>query len=233
MQLKSPFRETHGLNPDVLEDDIEIPIRDGSVILARVYYPAERITINDSLPLFIFFHGGGFCIGSRYDDFESNRAVALRNKAVVVSPEYRLAPENYFPTAVHDGLDTLQWVAAKAHKIHPSTSSFAGLIVGSTSSGGNIASAVIYLNRDQEHPVKVTGQFLSVAPLLPAPVVPEKYRRDCSSAEEANEFSFPSQDLIQLFLDESLFNHSFYPRPHLVLRIASTSKINHNSVTPH
>lgn len=85
-------------------------MRDGSMISARVYSPTE-IATGCNLPLFIFFHGGGFCIGSRYDDYESNRTIARRNKVVIISPEYRLAPEYPFPTAVHDGLDTLQWVS--------------------------------------------------------------------------------------------------------------------------
>lgn len=109
-KAKRADREVHGLHPDVSEHDVEIPIRDGNAIPARVYYPAGKVTTNRSLPILIFFHGGGFCIGGRCDDFESNRAIALRNKAVVVSPEYRLAPEYPFPTAILDGLDTLQWV---------------------------------------------------------------------------------------------------------------------------
>jgi acetyl esterase/lipase len=75
--------------------------------------------------------------------------------------------------------------------------------VGGTSSGGNIANAVIYLNRDQEHPVRVTGQFLSVAPLLPAPVVPAEYRLEYVSHEENKDISLPSSDLEQLFLCKS------------------------------
>jgi acetyl esterase/lipase len=109
-EAKRAAREAQGLHPDVSEHDIVIPIRDGSIISARLYYPAENVATDRSLPILIFFHGGGFCIGNRCDDFESNRAIALRNKAVVVSPEYRLAPEHPFPIAVYDGLDTLQWV---------------------------------------------------------------------------------------------------------------------------
>jgi acetyl esterase/lipase len=111
-KAKRAHRELHGLHPDVSEHDIEIPIRDGSAIPARVYYPAELATTNRSLPILVFFHGGGFCIGNRCDDFESNRAIAVKNKAVIVSPEYRLAPEHPFPTAVFDGLDTIKWVRA-------------------------------------------------------------------------------------------------------------------------
>lgn len=94
--------------PGITEKDIKIPVRDGTEILARVFAPeAEGQT---ALPILIFFHGGGFCIGNRYDDLESNRAIAARAKVVVVSLEYRLAPEHPFPQAIHDGLDSLHWV---------------------------------------------------------------------------------------------------------------------------
>jgi alpha/beta hydrolase fold. len=107
-------------------------------------------------------------------------------------------------------------VAANAHTIHLSASPNAGLIVGGTSSGGNIANAVVYLNRDQERPVNVTGQFLCVAPLLPAPVIPAKYRPDHISAEENKDLSIPPPDLVQLFLCKYLFRHSA-PSPAFVL----------------
>lgn len=92
------------------EREVNIPLRDNTTIPAILYAPSDPTGSSGSLPLFIFFHGGGFCIGSRHDDSESNRELALQNRVVVVSPEYRLAPEHPFPVAVHDGLDVLQWV---------------------------------------------------------------------------------------------------------------------------
>ncbi|KAL2844853.1 Alpha/Beta hydrolase protein [Aspergillus pseudodeflectus] len=200
-EAKSKARSAQGPHPDIIERDITIPTRDGGSILAHVYYPAHPADgCSTTLPVFVFFHGGGFCIGSRHDDFESNRAIALRNNVVVISPEYRLAPEHPFPTAVYDGLDTLQWVAANVRLIHPSALIPAGLIIGGTSSGGNIANAVLYLNRDQENVVPVTGQFLSIAPLLPSPVVPEKYRKAYRSAEENRAYAIPPPEMVHSFL---------------------------------
>ncbi|KAL4821923.1 Alpha/Beta hydrolase protein [Aspergillus spinulosporus] len=213
--LPDPDFEKLGHHPDVTEQEIEIPVRHGCTILANVYLPADPAAAGTALPVFIFFHGGGFCIGNRYDDFESNRTIALRNKVTVVSPEYRLAPEHPFPTAVYDGLDTLQWIAANAHRIHPSASPSNGLIIGGTSSGGNIASAVLYLNRDRENPIPVSGQFLSVAPLLPDPVVPAKYRQAYTSAGENRSFAVPPPELVELFLCDPFNNprgHADIPR---------------------
>lgn len=75
-----------------------------------------------------------------------------------------------------------------------------------TSAGGSIANAVVYLNRDLGSPVKVKGQFLSVAPLLPPPVVPERYKDDYVSHEQNRDVAIPSVELGQLFLGE--INHS-------------------------
>lgn len=116
-------------------------------------------------------------------------------------------------------------VAANGHEIHPSASPSAGIIVGGTSSGGNIANAVVYLNRDQTSPVKVTGQFLSVPPLIPAPVVPDKYRQDYTSVEQNNAFSIPPPELIQVFLCKYLLMTTPYSlnRGNLYFRYRTTS----------
>lgn len=76
----------------------------------------------------------------------------------------------------------------------------AGLIIAGTSAGGSIANAVVYLNRDLGCPVKVTGQLLSVAPLLPISVVPEQYKKDYVSHEQNRDVAIPSPKMGQLFI---------------------------------
>lgn len=100
------------------ERDIEIPVRDGSSILAYVYAPS-KYTSTDELPMLLFFHGGGFCIGTRHDDLESNRVLTSKAGVIIVSLEYRLAPEHPFPQAIHDGLDALHWVCNNFMMTHP------------------------------------------------------------------------------------------------------------------
>lgn len=86
---KADIRENSGGPPrGVREWEIEIPTRDGSVIPAWVYGPSHEVAANE-LPIFICFHGGGFCLGNRYDDFSSSRAIALRNNTLVASVDYR------------------------------------------------------------------------------------------------------------------------------------------------
>ncbi|KAL2824970.1 Alpha/Beta hydrolase protein [Aspergillus pseudoustus] len=226
-EAKSKARSVQGPHPDITEQDITIPTRDGGSILTRVYYPTlPAAGGSTALPVFLFFHGGGFCIGSRFDDFEANRAIALRNRVVVISPEYRLAPEHPFPTAVYDGLDTLQWIATNVRLIHPSASIAAGLIIGGTSAGGNIASAVLYLNRDQENVIPVTGQFLSVAPLLPSPVVPEKYREAYRSAEGSWAYDIPPPEMVHSFLS------AYKPDIHSPLMVPFNHAKGHADIPP-
>lgn len=107
--LKAKAREAlGGPPPNLTERDIEIPVRDGRSILAYVYAPKDTVT--DALPILLFFHGGGFCIGSRHDDLESNRTIATEAGIIIVSLEYSLAPKHPFPQAIHDGIDALHWV---------------------------------------------------------------------------------------------------------------------------
>ncbi|KAH6952539.1 Alpha/Beta hydrolase protein [Ilyonectria sp. MPI-CAGE-AT-0026] len=198
--LKAKAREAlGGPPPNLTERDIEIPVRDGSSILAYIYAPS-KYTPTDESPMLLFFHGGGFCLGTRHDDLESNRVLTSKAGVIVVSLEYRLAPEHPFPQAIHDGLDALYWIAENPSQVHPSASPSAGLVIGGASAGASIANAVVYLNRDLGSPIKVTGQFLSVAPLIPPPLVPEKYKDDYVSHEQNKNVTIPSEELTQLLL---------------------------------
>ena len=95
--------------PGVQEYSIQIPIRDGTSIPAWITAPA---TVHQQLfPILLFFHGGGFGIGNSKDETESNRLLALKAGIIVVSVEYRLAPEYKFPTCIHNGVDALKWVS--------------------------------------------------------------------------------------------------------------------------
>lgn len=107
---KAQHRSSHLAPPTGLREwDIKIPTRDGSAIPALVYGPTVEAV--SERPILLFFHGGGWCIGNRFDDFQANRAIAVENDIIVISVDYRLAPEHPFPTAVYDGLDALQWVS--------------------------------------------------------------------------------------------------------------------------
>jgi acetyl esterase/lipase len=90
-------------------------------------------------PCVINFHGGGFTLGTAHDDCRWAGVVVDKVEAVVVSVDYRLAPEFPFPTAVEDGADAVLWLAQHASELHidPSRMALSGF-----SSGANMSFTV-------------------------------------------------------------------------------------------
>ncbi|KAI1749956.1 Alpha/Beta hydrolase protein [Xylaria castorea] len=102
------------------------------------YVPEEytRSEKNTKWPAVINFHGGGFMIGSATDDARFARFVTEKSKAIFVSVDYRLAPENPFPVAVEDGADALLYVIRNAAELRVDPDRLA---TSGFSAGGNIA----------------------------------------------------------------------------------------------
>jgi acetyl esterase len=114
----------------------------------RLYRPAGS-EAGAALPACVYIHGGGFVIGSvpLYDNL--CRLLANAAGCVVVSVEYRLAPEQPFPAAVEDCFAALRWVAAQAGTLGIDAGRLA---VGGDSAGGNLAAVCALLARDQGGP---------------------------------------------------------------------------------
>lgn len=89
----------------------DVVINKETNLWARVYVPLS-CSHGNKLPLLVYFHGGGFCVGSAawscYHDFLTN--LVSKAKCVVVSVDYRLAPENRLPVAYDDGFNALMWL---------------------------------------------------------------------------------------------------------------------------
>src|SRR3954471_2085010 len=92
--------------------NLHIPMRDGSTIAARLYAPTTQ-----PLPMLLYFHGGGFTIGSIASHDTLCRVLARDGGCAVVSIAYRLAPEHRFPTAVDDAWDATRWLARQARSL--------------------------------------------------------------------------------------------------------------------
>lgn len=84
-------------------------MRDGEEIQVRIYTPKEEGQ-TAGRPLFVFYHGGGCCLGSIERESRYCRMFVREFGGVAVSVGYRLAPEFKFPTAVYDAFDALKWV---------------------------------------------------------------------------------------------------------------------------
>ena len=119
-------------------EDVRIPVGDG-MIGARIYHPRPGAV----LPGLVFYHGGGFVIGTLDTHDGLCRALARAADCAVVSVDYRLAPEHPFPTPVEDAYAAKQWVAANASDLGLDPGRIA---VGGDSAGGNLAAVVAQLS---------------------------------------------------------------------------------------
>nr|AIT69729.1 lipase/esterase AS-Trib20-ORF2 [uncultured bacterium] len=114
-------------------------------IPVRVYTPEGA----GRKPVVVFFHGGGWVIGSLDSHDATCRAVCNAAGAVVVSVDYRMAPEHKFPAAPDDCFAVTKWVAENAASIGADG---ARIAVAGDSAGGNLAAAVTLMARERGGP---------------------------------------------------------------------------------
>jgi acetyl esterase len=129
----------------VAEHSIAIP---GGAIAARSYRPAG--CGDDIRPLVVYFHGGGWLLGSIDSHDAICRSLANASAAVVLNVGYRLAPEAHFPAAADDALDATRWAHANAARLGADPSRLA---VAGDSAGGNLAAVVCQDLRDAGEPL--------------------------------------------------------------------------------
>jgi acetyl esterase len=132
-------------------EDFTIPARDGYAIPARLYAPSRG-----KLPLLVYFHGGGFVIGSIASHDILCRELSRLAGCAVVSVEYRLAPEYRFPTAFDDAWDAFHWLAANGPTLGVDSSRLA---VGGDSAGGTLAAVCAIMARDAGIPLRLQLLF--------------------------------------------------------------------------
>jgi acetyl esterase len=134
---------------------LAIPSPDGS-IPARVYTPKAPRRSNGLAPCLVFFHGGGWVIGDLDSHDVVCRKLADEGELIVISVDYRLAPEHKFPAAVDDAITATKWIADNAKQLGIDASR---LMVGGDSAGGNLAAVVAIAARDGGGPA-IAGQVL-------------------------------------------------------------------------
>jgi acetyl esterase len=140
------FIESRNYDPDPVGrvEDREIEGPHGPIAL-RIFWPAGAP--EGPLPVFMFYFGGGFVIGSVESREPQCRKIANETGSIVVAPHYRQAPEHKFPAAHDDAWTAAQWVAANAAVLGGDP---ARLAVGGDSAGGQLAAVIAQRARDED-----------------------------------------------------------------------------------
>ena len=155
---RRPLDTTYTINSII---DVEL----NGGLSVRVYIPRDVIHDQDKKkkhenlikPVILYFHGGGFVLGSTKGDDSKVITVCNNTNNVVVSVEYRLAPENKFPAAIEDGVSALNWLLY-GEGINKFGGDKSKIILMGESAGGAIAASIAALHYSQtlrsESPIK-------------------------------------------------------------------------------
>ena len=207
-QARELFEQFGAVDPGIalpaVEDlTIEGPAGDLPV---RLYDPRDGDR-NRETPLLLFFHGGGFVVGSIDTHDGVCRKLAAETGYPILSVEYRLAPEHPFPAALRDCYGALEWVAGNAGELGADPDR---LVVAGDSAGGNLAAATALLARDRDGP-SIASQVL-VYPVTGDP-------RGTDSYSENAEGYFLTADQMEWYHDRYLADDidagNVYARPRL------------------
>jgi acetyl esterase len=151
-RMAASFAEMIGPGPEVTRSsDHTLLSVDGSSFGATVLVPDGPVRA-----VVVYYHGGGWVVGSAADYDHLCRTIANRTQCAVVNVDYRLAPEHPYPAAADDCYAALGWAADNVDSI---AGSVVPLIVCGDSSGGNLAAVVAQRTRDRNGP-KIALQAL-------------------------------------------------------------------------
>ena len=188
--LAGPLQEVARVEDRIVPGAQPIPI--------RVYWPEA----GKDLPAVVYYHGGGWVFGSLDGVDRSCRALANASGCVIISVDYRLAPEYKFPAAVDDADAALRYVAEHAEEFDIDPNRIA---VGGDSAGGNLAATVCLVARDRGGP-KIAFQ------LLVYPVT--DYEDDRPSSHEFAEGYFLTTAMMDYFWGHYLVRPEDGTHPH-------------------
>lgn len=139
-------------------DTLTFTARDGAGLSMRCWTPLENPVYSavHGAPALLYFHGGGFTVGSSVTHGQLCQRLAAWSGCHVLSLDYRLAPEHRFPVAHQDAWDALNWLHSQAASIGIDP---LRLAVGGDSAGGTLAAATALMARDARLPLKLQMLF--------------------------------------------------------------------------
>lgn len=139
---------------DVEHREYEMAGHGGDRIVVSAFRPRA---VPDSRPAVLYAHSGGLMFGDRFNALDASLDWVERLGAVLICPEYRLAPEYPDPYAREDMYAALEWLARNARTLGVDTGR---IVVAGASSGGGLAAGVALAARDRDGPA-IQGQMLS------------------------------------------------------------------------
>jgi acetyl esterase len=145
-ELRSAYLETCREQFGPVEEVQSVEDRDADGVAVRIYRPAES---GEPMRALVYFHGGGWVVGSVDTHDGLARAFANRTPCVVVSVDYRLAPEHPYPAALEDAWKAASWVMKNAKELGLDEEKVG---VGGDSVGGCLAAIVARRGRDHGTP---------------------------------------------------------------------------------
>ena len=178
-----------------LADGVEVPI--------RIYWPEGKPNSSSPWPVIVYYHGGGWVMGT-LDVYDSLCHLLVQaGDCVVVSVDYRLAPEHRFPAAAEDSHAATVWVAENAQElgIDPQR-----LVVAGDSAGGNLAAVVALMARDRAS-VKIAHQIL-IYPIT-------DYSTETQSYQDNADGFFLTRESMQWFWEQYLPNPADASNPYV------------------
>lgn len=140
-------------HPGLSHREVTVPGYQGDEITLSIWEPADGVKSGAGI---YYIHGGGMMIGDRFLGALEYAQWADELNAVVVSVEYRLAPEHAYPTQTEDSYAGFVWFAENAASLGVDASN---IVVAGASAGGNLAAAVALIARDRKGPA-IKGQLL-------------------------------------------------------------------------
>ena len=177
-------------------------------IPARVYWPREA-EAGETLGVFIYLHGGGFVIGDLDTHDPLCRRLCNRGDCIVVSVDYRLAPEHPFPASGEDCIAAMNWCAANTAVLGGDANRLA---IGGDSAGGNLSAVCARAARDAGGP-DLRLQLLIYPALAP--------RRDSESHSAFGEGYVLTRDNIEWFMEQYTGGSEPVNDPHFAPSIAT------------
>ncbi len=132
----------------------------GGRLRVRIYRPTG--TVVRLLPAILYFHGGGWVVGSLEGYDLACRYICARSGCAVVAVDYRLAPEHKFPAAIDDAIAAFRWLSAEAIGLGVDP---ARIVVAGDSAGATVATVLARLARDEVRPPCLQWLFYPVTDL--------------------------------------------------------------------